>query len=94
MTDESTTRRTLDWLKNPSSILSILAAIISGATFFLLYVQDGNIELTLPQQIGIGIAQDTKKVGLDNRSDLLEYGRSGQTASRAQYYGNDNLAGR
>jgi len=49
----------LEWLKNPSSLISLSAAVLSLITFFLVYVDKGEIEVLLPQNLGIGISADT-----------------------------------
>jgi hypothetical protein len=48
------------WLKNPSSILSLIASILSIITFIFVYVDKGKIEILLPHNLGIGISANTK----------------------------------
>src|SRR5208282_345117 len=45
-----------EWLKNPSSWISLSAAIISAISFWLVYLDTGAIKVLLPHRIGIGIS--------------------------------------
>ena len=42
-----------DWLKNPSSWLSVIAAVISVATFVLVHADPGDIKVVLPDNVGV-----------------------------------------
>ena len=54
----------LSWMKNPASWLSVLSLIVTGITFYLVNLRRGNIEVKLPDQIGIAIYQMDQKDAL------------------------------
>ncbi|ABQ25937.1 hypothetical protein [Geotalea uraniireducens] len=60
MATESNMQSLFQWLKNPSSILSLIATILSITTFIFVYVDKGKIEILLPHNLGIGITSNTK----------------------------------
>ena len=64
MATASTDKPLHDWLRNPNSWISLTAAAISGITFFLVYVDRGEIEVLLPHNIGIGISAEPGNLGI------------------------------
>jgi hypothetical protein len=47
--------RWADWLKQPASLLSLTAAIISVSTFVLVYANPGRLEVYLPDEVAVGL---------------------------------------
>jgi len=57
-------RSIYEWLKNPSSWISLSACIISLLTFFLVYADKGRIKILLPYSVGIGISSETNDLDI------------------------------
>lgn len=51
----NSSRQVVKWFSQPSSWLSIIAAILSVITFFLVYAYKGDVRVILPDKIGIGL---------------------------------------
>ena len=53
---KSTTAQTVSsWLYQPSSWISLVAALISVTTFFLVYAYRGEVRVIIPDRIGVAL---------------------------------------
>lgn len=60
-TNDSKDNPVLSWIKNPASWISILSLIVTGITFYIVNFRQGNIDVKLPDQIGVKIYQTDQK---------------------------------
>lgn len=49
----------LAWFKQPSSWLSLAAAVVSVSTFFLVYANPGRLQIILPEEVGLAFNRDS-----------------------------------
>jgi hypothetical protein len=54
--------RWADWLKQPASLLSLTAAVISVSTFVLVYANPGRLEVYLPDQVAVGLNRGQQRL--------------------------------
>jgi hypothetical protein len=46
----------MPWIKQPGSWLSVVAAIISVSTFYLVYAKKGEVRVIMPDKVGVSLS--------------------------------------
>jgi len=49
-------RSFIQWIKQPNSWLSVIAAIISLSTFYLVYTRKGEVKIIMPDKVGVSLS--------------------------------------
>jgi hypothetical protein len=56
-TDGEGPRGFIQWVKQPNSWLSVIAAIISLSTFYIVELRKGDVQVIMPDKVGVRLSQ-------------------------------------